>query len=131
MNTQQRFLATSFAFLAAGLGAVSAFAQEATPDTWRDIAGQAQRSAVHAVAVDAVKHDRIAYGEASRDTAEVDLRPSTLTRVQVRAEAIAAREMGLLDTGELSAPALTPAQARAIHMAGVKAVQEHVASASR
>ena len=127
MNTKHLFLATSFAFLAAG----SAFAQEATPDTWRDIAASTPRAVVHAAAVDAVKNDQIAYGEGSRLPGSQDLSASTLTRVQVRAEAVAALRMGLLHTGEFSAPAFTPEQNRVIHQAGLQAVQQYLARAGR
>jgi hypothetical protein len=126
MNTQQRFLVTSFAFLAAGLGAGQAFAQEATPDTWQAVTSQASRAEVQAEATAALHAGLIAYGEASLAP---EAAPATKSRAQVHAEALAARRLGLVGQGEVTAPAPSAEQLRAIEQAGQAALNAQYANA--
>lgn len=125
MNTRHILAAAAIALVASG----TAFAQEATPDTWLNATGSASRQAVHAEAVAAVQAGRLShgYGEAARfDRVAAD---SGLTRTQVRAEAIEAMRLGLTDRGEANAPAPTPAQSDAIRQAGLRAVVAQMAQA--
>ncbi len=126
MNTKQRFLVTSFAFLAAGLGAGQAFAQEATPDTWQNVTSQATRAEVRAEAVAALHAGEIEYGEASLAP---ETSPTTKSRAQVRAEALTARRLGLVGQGEVTGPAPTAEQLRAIEQAGQAALSPQFANA--
>lgn len=103
-------------------------AQEATPGVFADAVSTASRDAVRAEAVAALRAGQIAYGEAPRfDVPAVSLK----SRDQVRAEAIEARRLGLTGSGEVTAPAATPAQAEAIRQAGLRAVSTPVAATAR
>jgi hypothetical protein len=59
----------------------------------------------------------LAAGEATPDYPQ-PVRVSTVDRDVVRAEAIAARKLGLISEGELNAPAATPEQLAIIAAAG-------------
>ncbi len=125
MNTRHILAAAAIALVTSG----TAFAQEATPDTWLNVTSSPSREAVHTEAVAAVQAGRVShgYGEAFRfDRITTD---SGLTRAQVRAEATEAVRLGLTGHGELSAPMATPAQSEAIRQAGLRAVAALVAQA--
>ena len=69
-----------------------------------------------------------AVDEYQRNLNGVASAPTGTLRAQVRAEAIEARKLGLLVTGEASAPVPTAAQLAQIHLAGVRAVSSQVAT---
>jgi hypothetical protein len=54
--------------------------------------------------------------------------PSGVQRAQVVAEAIEARKLGLVTEGERQAPTPTAAQAEQIRLAGLNAINHHVAA---
>lgn len=54
-----------------------------------------------------------------------------VSRVQIQAEAIEARRLGLTDGGEGPAAEATPAQRESIRLAGVRAAQALTAAATR
>lgn len=110
------------------LSAGSVLAQEATPDTWRELPSSVTRASVHQQAVAALKAGEIERGEASLARDEIR---STRERDQVRAEGREALRLGLTARGELSAPTATPAQAEAIRQAGLRALSTHSVQASR
>ena len=56
---------------------------------------------------------------------------SNLQRVQVLAEAREARRLGLIVEGDGSAPVPSASQLEQVRLAGVQAVQNHVASSAR
>jgi hypothetical protein len=116
MNTARTLIAATFVTLFAATGAT---AQEATPDTWTEIASTASRAEVRADAAAALRAGLIEHGEASRSTRAF---VSTKTRAQVRAETLAAVRLGLIERGEASAPSSTPAQAEVIRQAGLRAL---------
>jgi hypothetical protein len=125
MNTRHSLIASA---LVAAFAASPAFAQEATPDTWTDIASTTTRAEVRADAAAALRAGEIERGEAS--SASADFR-SLKTREQVRAEAVAAMRLGLIGHGERSAPSFTPAQAESIRQAGLDALSVPMAQATR
>ncbi len=88
------------------------------------------RAAVQAEAVVAnqARAGRVTYGDSPMLDA-LRATSSTLSRVQVRAEAIEARRLGLVTYGERDEPRLpTPAQAESIRQAGLRAIgMENVA----
>lgn len=128
MNTRHPLIATALAAAIGAFAASPALAQEATPDTWMDIASTQTRAEVRADAVAALNAGRIERGEASTRRVEVQ---SVKTRAQVRAEAAAAMRLGLLGHGERSVSSFTPAQADAIRQAGLEALGTSVAQAAR
>lgn len=125
ITTAAALISAAFLTFAAPL----AMAQEATPDTWQQVQSTVSRDTVRAQAVAALKAGEIERGEASVDRS--NFRP-TLSRVQVAAEAREALRLGVLSFGEGPAYQVTPAQADAIRMAGLKAIgQSTLAQASR
>lgn len=70
----------------------------------------------------------VALNDYQRNLNSVAFAPSELQRVQVLAEAIEARKLGLLVNGEVGAPAPTAAQLEQIHLAGLRAVSTKLAA---
>lgn len=125
MNTRL----TAIALLAAAFAAPAAMAQEATPDNWQAAtASTVSREAVRADAIAALKAGLIEHGEAS--VSRTEFRPM-LARALVAAEAREALRLGLVGFGEGPGAVATPAQADAIRMAGLQALGQPMAQASR
>jgi hypothetical protein len=105
-----------------------AMAQEATIDTTPVSVSTLSRDAVRADAIAALKAGLIERGEASRSFSNF---VSTQNRAVVAAEAREALRLGVVAFGEGPAPVVTPAQAEAIRMAGLTALGQNVAQATR
>jgi hypothetical protein len=90
--------------LVAAAGFSSAFAQEATADTWQNVQSTLSRAEVHAQAVAAVRAGEIGYGEATRVVpSHEEVAPYVAkTRSEVSAEARQALRSGQLDHGEVT-----------------------------
>jgi hypothetical protein len=114
----------ALALVAAG---TTAFADGATYDHPTPLASSVTRAEVRADAVQAQRNGQIANGEA---TVVAEPQRSTLTRVQVAAEVREAQRLGLLARGEVI-PEATPAQERAIQLAGQRATATQLAAAQR
>jgi hypothetical protein len=104
-----------------------AMAQEATIDTTPVSVSTLSRDAVRADAIAALKAG-LQRGEASRSFSNF---VSTQNRAVVAAEAREALRLGVVAFGEGPAPVVTPAQAEAIRMAGLTALGQNVAQATR
>ena len=126
MNTR---LTATAALLAALFVAPAAMAQEATPDGFKSFTGSSlTREAVRADATAALKAGLIETGEASVATATFQ---PTRARAQVAAEGREAMRLGAVAFGEGPGVIVTPAQAESIRLAGLQAIGQTVASASR
>jgi hypothetical protein len=119
----------------AGLIAASSAAMADLPDEYtqnRNVpavaASALSRSDVRAATLEAVRSGTIARNEYERNLYPAAVVPSALQRVQVMAEAVEARKLGLIPEGDRSAPVATPAQAEQIRLAGIAAVNRHVAA---
>lgn len=89
--------------LVAAAGFSSAFAQEATSDSWQNIQSSASRADVSAQAAQAVRAGEIGYGEATRVVkAQDDGQVVAKTRSEVTAEARHALRTGQLNAGEVT-----------------------------
>ena len=115
---------TVFTAIVALAGAGSAFAAEGTQDFPAGGISSLPRAEVRAELADALRAGNVYTIEASA----TPVAKSTLTRVQVVAEAREAQRLGLLDGGEVSKFA-TPAQAEQIRMAGERALTTLTAQA--
>lgn len=127
MNTRTLTAVIALTAIASAF-ALPAMAQEATPDTFASVKSTASRDAVRAEAVAALKAGLIERGEASRSFTAFE---STASRAQVAAEGREAQRLGLVAFGEGPAAVATPAQAEAIRSAGLKAIGQTVAQATR
>jgi Domain of unknown function (DUF4148) len=100
------------------------------PDPLSSLGSQRSRAEVHAEALAAVKAraGTMTYGDGTLLDHMLST-PSTLPRAQVRAEAIEARRLGLMDHGDHGQPRLpTPAELESVRQAGVRAIgMENVA----
>jgi Domain of unknown function (DUF4148) len=123
MNTSFKTLIAALATVAA----TSAFAQEATPDTWiHEAKSVATRQAVNNEARAARAAGEIAFGEAYGHDFSSKI-ATRLTRAQVVAEAIEAQRLGLTQTGEVQRFA-TQGQLDSIRRAGQSVAGSSVAS---
>lgn len=86
------------------LGATSAFAQEATPDTWQQVQSTKSRADVHAALVQARQDGSIKFGS----DGYIEPLQSTRSRAEVRAEAVQARASGELEAINSPAYAFQP-----------------------
>lgn len=108
--------------LLALLGA-TAVAQEATPDHWTQVPSVSSRAEVKASVRAGVEDGSLARHEvASLQLPRIT--GSTLSRAQVRAEAIEAMRLGLVQSGEATGRVATPQELAQIHAAGLRAVQD-------
>ena len=89
MNRKTLITATAFALL----GATSAFAQEATSDTWQQVQATKSRAEVQAELLQARKDGSIKFGSAGY----IEPLKSVRSRAEVRAEVAQARASGELD----------------------------------
>jgi hypothetical protein len=125
MNTTRNVLALSAAFL---FSAGTAFAQEATPDTWTKINTSASVESVRAEAKAAQLAGNISHGEATRHGVPApQLQPAS--RLIVQAEAREALRLGLIASGEGPARDATPQELQAVKTAGLRAAGQMVAQA--
>jgi hypothetical protein len=95
------------------LAGTTAFAQEATADTWQQVASSKSVEQVRAELVQARKDGTIKSGSAGY----IETVASTKSREQLRAEVSAARRSGELDPVQSEAYAFAPATAPATVLA--------------
>lgn len=120
----------------AGLIAASSAAMADLPDEYTQnanlptaaAASTLSRGDVRAAAIEAVRSGTVARNEYERNLVPAPVVPSALQRVQVLAEAVEARKLGLIPEGEGSARVATPGQLEQIRLAGVAAVNRRVAA---
>lgn len=112
------------------LGAQSALAESPVYEHPQPAVSQTSRDDVKRATLAAIHAGTIVRGEARFElpAAAVD---SGLTRAQVRAEAIAARRLGLIAAGEGPARDATPSELEQIRQAGLKAVQVQIAGSAK
>lgn len=121
------------ALIAASLVAGSAFADGAEYDYPQAVHSTLSRAEVQAQTIAALRSGAVSRNDfESTPQAKADVvLASNLQRVQVLAEAREARRLGLIAEGDGSAPVATPAQLEQVRLAGVHAVQNHLASSTR
>lgn len=117
--------AATLAFLA-----MSAQAEHALPDPSASFVSTRTRAEVIAELHAARKAGQVHCGEVLYQYVDTQL-PSTLTREQVRAEAIEALRLGLLWSGEAQPRLPTAAELESIRRAGLAAVESKVAASAR
>ncbi len=96
-----------FAALVLAVAGTSSFAQEATPDTWQQVAATQSVEQVRAELAQARKDGTIKAWSAGY----IEKQPSVKTREQLRAEVAAARRSGELDAIHSEAYAFAPTTA--------------------
>jgi len=131
MNAKLLYAVTAMtAVLAAG----SAFAEDGTPDYPKAYASPLARADVRAETIAALRSGAVQRNEYDLNqlpASERGIGPTLLSRAQVRGETIEARRLGLIPQGESPAVVPTAAELELVRLAGVRAVANQHASASK